>query len=181
MPLVIIGLGNPGREYEGTRHNVGRALLGFVSEKFQIPLEKKQGEVLFGEGVWNGQRLILVFPLTFMNLSGKVVAWLKRQGAGDPSSWILLQDDLDTPFGMVRFREKGGAGGQHGVESILAVSGSKNIARIKVGIGRPLQIGADVSHYVLSPFSREEKERLPSLFAQGVKLLETWLRARSNP
>ena len=179
MPLVIIGLGNPGREYEGTRHNVGKALMDFISEKCGIPLERKQGEILYGEGVWCQHRLLFVFPLTYMNLSGKAVSWLKMKGAGDPSSWILLHDDLDTPFGMVRFREKGGAGGQRGVESILSSAGSKNIARIKVGIGRPEHLGADISQYVLSTFSREERERLPDLYENAFALFERWVRSRS--
>lgn len=180
MSFVIIGLGNPGPEYDGTRHNVGKMLLDFFSEKFGIPLEKKQGNMVYGEGVWRGHRLLLVFPVTFMNLSGKVVPWLRLKGAGDPSHWLLLHDDLDTPFGGVRFREKGGSGGQRGVESILGVAGSKEISRIKVGIGRPPFVGADISDYVLSRFSKEEKERLPALFENALALADKWLMAKSR-
>ena len=115
-----------------------------------------------------------------MNMSGKVVPWLRMKGAGDPAQWLLLHDDLDTPFGMVRFREKGGAGGQRGVESILNSAGSKNIARIKVGIGRPPYVGADVSGYVLSPFLKEERERLPFLFENALALTEKWLLSRER-
>jgi len=180
LPLVIIGLGNPGPEYAGTRHNVGKMLLDYFSEKYGIPLEKKQGSVLFGDGAWRTHRLLLVFPLTFMNLSGKIVPWLKLKGAGDPSQWLLLHDDLDTPFGMVRFREKGGSGGQRGVESILGAAGSKDISRIKLGIGRPAFADTNISDYVLSPFSKEEKERLPALFENAHALAEKWLLARSG-
>lgn len=180
MPLVIIGLGNPGPEYAGTRHNVGKRLLDFLSEKYAIPLDKKQSDFQFGEGLWRERRLLLVFPMTFMNLSGKVVPWLRMKGAGDPSRWLLLHDDLDTPFGMVRFREKGGAGGQRGVESLLLSAASKEISRIKVGIGRPPYVGADISGYVLSPFSKEEKERLPFLFENALELTEKWLMSKDG-
>jgi len=180
LPLVIIGLGNPGPEYEATRHNAGKRLLDYLSQKFTIPLDRKQADFQFGEGVWRDRRLLLVFPTAFMNMSGKVVPWLRMKGAGDPAQWLLLHDDLDTPFGMVRFREKGGAGGQRGVESILNSAGSKNIARIKVGIGRPPYVGADVSGYVLSPFLKEERERLPFLFENALALTEKWLLSRER-
>ena len=179
MSLAVIGLGNPGNDYEGTRHNAGKILLDHVSSLSGIPLEKKQGEIRFGEGVWRGERVYLVFPETFMNLSGRVVPWLRLHGVELPSEWLILSDDLDTPFGMVRFREKGGSGGQRGIRSIIQTAGSEAIARVKFGIGRPIQIGADISQYVLSPFTREERLRIPELLQNGGVLVERWVEAHS--
>lgn len=177
MTLAIVGLGNPSREYAGSRHNAGLSLLLHFSDRSGIPLDRKQGEVSWGEGSFKDRRIYLVFPSTFMNLSGRVVPWLRRKGVGSPDSWLLLQDDLDTPFGVVRFREKGRSGGQRGVESILQVSGTSEIARIKFGIGRPEFIGSDVSQFVLSSFSPEERERVPALLENGYSLIERWVIA----
>lgn len=179
MSLAVIGLGNPGSEYAGTRHNAGKILLDHVSAISGIPLEKKQGEIRYGEGLWLGERIFLVFPETFMNLSGRVVPWLRLRGVDAPAEWLILSDDLDTPFGMVRFREKGGSGGQRGIRSILQAAGSEAIARVKFGIGRPLQIGSDISQYVLSPFSREERLRIPELLQTGGQLVERWVQTKS--
>jgi PTH1 family peptidyl-tRNA hydrolase len=123
--------------------------------------------------------MMLVFPQTFMNLSGQIVPWLRRKGVGDPFHWLILHDDLDTPFGVIRFREKGRSGGQKGVESILSATGTTELPRIKVGIGRPPFIGADVSQYVLSHFSKEELERLPALMDHGFSLIEKWVVAHA--
>ena len=179
MSLAVIGLGNPGSEYSGTRHNAGKSLLDHVSALSGIPLERTQGEIRYGEGRWFGERIFLVFPETFMNLSGRVVPWLRLHGVDSPADWLILSDDLDTPFGMVRFREKGGSGGQRGIRSILQTAGSEAIARVKFGIGRPLQIGADISQYVLSPFSREERLRIPELLQNGGQLVERWVQMKS--
>ena len=179
MSLAVIGLGNPGSEYEGTRHNAGKILLDHISALSGIPLEKKQGEIRSGEGIWLDERIFLVFPETFMNVSGRVVPWLRLRGVESPSDWLILSDDLDTPFGMVRFREKGGSGGQRGLRSILQAAGSEAVARVKFGIGRPLQIGADISQYVLSSFSREERLRIPELLENGGQLVERWVRSKS--
>jgi len=180
VTLAIVGLGNPGREYAGTRHNAGLLLLEFISEKMGIRLDRKQGEFLFGEGQWKSKKMILVAPLTFMNLSGRVVPWLRQKGVRDPVNCLILHDDLDTPFGVVRFRQKGRSGGQKGVESIINAAGSSDFPRIKVGIGRPPFVGADISHYVLSPFSREESDRLPALLETGVSLAEKWVTAHAK-
>lgn len=180
MSLAVIGLGNPGSDYEGSRHNAGKILLDHVASLAGISLGRMQGEIRFGEGQWLGERVFLVFPETFMNLSGRVVPWLRLHGVESPSEWLLLHDDLDTPFGMVRFREKGGSGGQRGLRSIIAAAGTESIARVKFGIGRPLYPGADISQYVLSPFTREERLRLPELLENGGLLVERWIQSRSS-
>ena len=180
MTLVIVGLGNPGREYAETRHNAGLTLLEYCSARMGISLDRNQGDFVFGEGIWKGRKLIFVFPLTYMNMSGRVIPWLRKKGVQDPGTCLILQDDLDTPFGVVRFREKGRSGGQKGVESIIKAAGSTDIPRIKIGIGRPLVIGGDVSQYVLSHFSKEERERLPALMDFGYSLIEKWVLAHSS-
>lgn len=176
MTLAIVGLGNPGRDYEDTRHNAGFALLGRFSDRSGIALDRKHASCLWGDGVWKGRRLLLVFPLTFMNLSGKIVPWLRNKGVGE-RSLLMLQDDLDTPFGVVRFREKGRSGGQNGVDSILKALATTAVPRIKVGIGRPPILGADVSQYVLSGFSSEERKRLPEIMENGLALIDRWVES----
>ena len=98
---AIVGLGNPGREYERTRHNAGKIFLDILSERAGIPLNQQKSLIQWGEGEWKGEKLLLVFPLTYMNLSGKVIPWLRMKGVHLPEDLLVVLDDMDTPLGVI--------------------------------------------------------------------------------
>ncbi len=170
---AIVGLGNPGAEYQKTRHNAGKLFLDSLSERLSIPLDREKDPVRWGEGEWKGSRLLLVFPQTYMNLSGLIVPWLKKRGVHLPDDLLVLSDDLDLPVGTIRFREKGASGGQKGLSSMIAYLGSGNFARIRIGIGRPLD-GTPVSDYVLGSFKPEEREAIGRLRDPFFSMFDHW-------
>lgn len=175
---LIAGLGNPGTRYQWTRHNAGFMVLDRLSEIAGIQISKKGFSGLCGEGWWKGERLLLLKPLTFMNLSGRSVAEAIRFHKLSPQDVVVVHDDLDIPFGRVKLKRGGGHGGHNGLRSILAELGNGDFTRVRVGIDRPVR--GDVVDYVLTPFSREETRQLPflldgvadaigSLFADGLE------------
>ncbi len=154
MASVVVGLGNPGPEYSGTRHNVGQRVLDHLARLLRRPW-RREGPALVARGQWRGQPVVLVKPLAFMNVSGPVVdRTLRREGAG-PADLILVYDDIDLPLGVVRVRMKGSHGGHNGVRSVLETLETDEIRRVKVGIGRPDRKDEVVDH-VLAPFTPEE-------------------------
>ena len=171
---AIVGLGNPGREYERTRHNAGKIFLDILSERAGIPLNQQKSLIQWGEGEWKGEKLLLVFPLTYMNLSGKVIPWLRMKGVHLPEDLLVVLDDMDTPLGVMRFREKGRSGGQKGLASIIEALGGDRISRIKVGIGRPIE-GQDASDYVLGSLHPEERILLEKAQQSFFDLVDRWL------
>ncbi|MHB1286252.1 MAG: aminoacyl-tRNA hydrolase [Leptospirales bacterium] len=172
---AIIGLGNPGIEYQKTRHNAGKIFLDYLSERLGIPLSHQKPLVQWGEGIWMGERVLLVFPLTYMNLSGEIVPWLKMKGVTLPGDLMVLSDDLDLPLGTLRFRQKGQSGGQKGLGSFISRVGSDQIARIRIGIGRPF-IGQNVSDYVLGVLHQEEMAVLENARLPFFSMLEQWYK-----
>ncbi len=170
---AIVGLGNPGIGYEKTRHNAGKIFLDYLSDRLGIPLCHQKNIVQWGEGEWKGDRLLLVFPLTYMNLAGDVVPWLRMKGVSLPGELLVLSDDLDLPLGSLRFRQKGRSGGQKGMESLISRVGSDRIARIRIGIGRPVP-GQNVSDYVLGVLHREERAILETIHAPFFSMFEQW-------
>ncbi len=153
---LVVGLGNPGEEYAGTRHNVGF----MVAEHFRraqglVRLRRRYGG-RYCEGAAGGQHVAVLFPLTYMNRSGDAVAEAAAGKHISPKSITVVHDDLDFPLGVVRVRRGGGSGGHKGLESICASLGSAGFNRVRVGIGRPAAAPADVSDFVLSPFDKEE-------------------------
>ncbi len=147
---LIVGLGNPGLEYEATKHNVGFLVIDAFSEKYKIPINKP---TTLGE-----TPLLLVKPQTFMNRSGVAVVRLVEKFHIPLSDLIVIQDDLDMDCGMVRIRTSGSAGGHRGIASIIQSVGSHEFIRIKIGIGRDPQ--QEPSDYVLTPFSKEDKQQV---------------------
>ena len=154
MACVVVGLGNPGSEYRGTRHNFGQRVVDLLAERLHRSW-RRQGRAMIARGQWRGTPLILVKPLTFMNVSGPVVAQALRREKADPTDLILVYDDLDLPLATVRVRMKGRHGGHHGVQSVIEALGTDEIRRVKVGIGRPDR-KEEVSDHVLTPFLPEE-------------------------
>jgi peptidyl-tRNA hydrolase, PTH1 family len=167
---LIVGLGNPGPKYQWTRHNAGFMVLDRLSHLAGITVSKKNFSGLCGEGNWQGQRLILLKPQTFMNLSGRSVAEALRFHKLSVEDTIVIHDDLDIPFGRVKLKEGGGHAGHNGLRSLAQELSSGDFIRVRVGIGRPLH--GDVVNYVLSNFTPEEMSGLPRLLDGVIDLLE---------
>lgn len=151
---VIIGLGNPGKKYEFTRHNIGFITLDYIAEVLNISMDQAKFKGLVGEGRYKDEKVILLKPMTFMNLSGEAIRELIDFYKLSNEDVLVIYDDLDLPGGQLKLRYKGGSGGHNGIKSILAHLGTEQFKRIKMGIGRPAY--GDVVSYVLGNFTEEE-------------------------
>lgn len=158
---LVAGLGNPGSRYHWTRHNAGFMVLDRFAQISGIPINRKGFSGLFGEGFWQGEKLLLLKPQTYMNLSGRSLSEAVRFHRLSLDDVVVIHDDLDVPFGRVKIKNGGGHGGHNGLRSIIAELGGGDFTRIRVGIDRPVR--GDVVEYVLTPFSREEAEHLPEI------------------
>ncbi|GAB7026945.1 aminoacyl-tRNA hydrolase [Geotalea toluenoxydans] len=167
---IIVGLGNPGPKYQWTRHNAGFMVLDRLSHLAGIIISKKTFSGVCGEGNWQGERLILLKPQTFMNLSGRSAAEAIRFHKLPIEDLIVIHDDLDIPFGRVKLKQGGGHAGHNGLRSLAQELGSGDFVRVRVGIGRPVH--GDVVNYVLNNFSPEEMASLPRLLDGVVDLVE---------
>ncbi len=156
--FIIAGLGNPGREYASTRHNIGYATVDALAEKYNIGFTERKFNSLVGKGVIEGQKVLLIKPLTYMNLSGEAVRPACDYYKIDlESELIVVYDDISLPVGQLRIRPKGSAGGHNGIKNIIAHLGGEVFLRIKIGVGeKPSRM--DLKDYVLGHFSEEEKE-----------------------
>lgn len=165
----IVGLGNPGKEYQKTRHNAGFLAIDFLRNELNFPeFEASKHFGVVSEGMIQGERIFLLKPATYMNVSGKSVGSLLAFYKIPPENLLVLSDDIDQDFGKIRFREKGSSGGQNGIKSIIETLGTETFSRIKIGIGRDNRF--EVSDWVLSPFTKQELEELEHIFAD--ELLE---------
>ena len=165
MAHAVVGLGNPGPEYRDTRHNVGQRVVEHLARTVHRPFAR-EGHAMVARGQWRGESLYLIKPISFMNVSGPVVAAsLRRLGCG-PGDMVLVYDDLDLPLGTVRLRMKGSHGGHNGVRSVIEALGTLDIRRVKVGIGRPEE-KSQVSDHVLEPFEPLEYEVVDRAVAEA--------------
>lgn len=162
VPYLLVGLGNPGREYRENRHNAGFMVIDKLCKETGISLSRMQSKALVGVGTIEGKRVVLAKPQTFMNLSGQAVGGLVRFYKIPLEQVLVIYDDLDLPFGTIRLRPGGGAGGQKGVASVIQHLGTQDFARIRVGIGRPPG-QRDASGYVLQDFSASEQKILDEI------------------
>ena len=155
--FIIAGLGNPDEKYQGTRHNVGFDVVDRLAEKYQIAVDTKKHRALIGKGVIEGQKVLLVKPQTYMNLSGESIRSLVEYYKIDPEEeLIVIYDDISLEPGKIRIRKKGSAGGHNGIKNIIAQLGTQNFQRIKVGVGEKPK-GWDLADYVLGHFSKEDR------------------------
>ena len=173
-PYLIIGLGNPGREYRENRHNVGFMVLNRLAEKLETSFPKMKMEGLMTAVRYKNQRLILVKPQQFMNLSGKVAASFARFYKIPLENILVVYDDVDLPFETLRLKPDGGDAGQKGVRSIIDELGTKEFSRLRVGIDRPPG-RMPVSAYVLQDFSGQESEWLPSVLDRATEAILTYV------
>ncbi len=173
---LIVGLGNPGEQYLNNRHNVGFQCVSELARRHNLSFDGKRAQSRIAEGQINGVRVALARPQTFMNDSGKAVVGLANWYKIDIASELLvIYDDLDLPFGTLRLRLQGSAGGQRGMASIIQQLGSQQFGRLRFGIGRPPP-GWEVIKYVLGNWQAAEREQLPTLYDQALAACAAVLR-----
>lgn len=155
--FVIAGLGNPTEEYEHTRHNIGFDCADVIAKKLGIEFKKTKFAAMAAQGTYNGEKIMIVKPLTYMNLSGNAIAPIMKYYKEDPAaSLVVIYDDSDLPVGKIRIRKKGSAGSHNGMKSIVASLGTEDFARIRVGIGKRPEY-MDMVDFVLGRFPKEER------------------------
>jgi len=172
---LIVGLGNPGRLYTDSRHNIGFSVVKALAKSYKISLKKESGNSsLSAKGKIDGKNVILATPLTFMNLSGIAVRDLFKKYRIDLDNLLVVCDDLDLEFGRLKLRPSGSSGGHRGLKSIIDSLGSQEFPRLRIGIGRSSQ-EIEASVYVLSPFSRREKGQVKHIIEKAVGCCRSWV------
>ena len=178
--FLIVGLGNPGRQYEHTRHNAGFDVMDAIADKYNISISEKKHKALCGKGVIEGQKVVLAKPQTFMNLSGESVAELLNYYKLDPTEELLvIFDDISLAPGNIRIRKKGSVGGHNGIKNIIALTGTQDFKRIKVGVGEKPK-GWDLADHVLGRMSDEDRERFALAVSDAVSAAEMILREETD-
>ncbi|MFW6195375.1 MAG: aminoacyl-tRNA hydrolase [Chloroflexota bacterium] len=171
-PLIVVGLGNPGPKYRGTRHNVGFLCVDELARRSGATLSNKVRDAEIAETEIAGERAALVKPLTYVNRSGQVARAILRKFNVGPDRLLVVVDDMDLPVGRVRLKLKGGAGGHNGLKSITEQIGSNEYARLRIGIGRP-EPGVDPIEHVLGRFRPEEKEAIGAGIQRAADAVES--------
>jgi peptidyl-tRNA hydrolase, PTH1 family len=171
---VIVGLGNPGKKYDNTRHNVGFDVIDQLASRWNVELNKEKSKGLYGQSIVNGEKVILLKPLTFMNLSGEAVRPMLDYYNIDLENLLVIYDDLDLVNGRIRLRQKGSAGGHNGIKSLIQHLGSEKFNRIRIGIDRPPS-GMAVPNYVLGKFTKDEQPLINDAVSKASDACEKWL------
>lgn len=170
---LIVGLGNPGKQYEATRHNVGFVALDEIAKELDIKIDRLKFKSLIGEGRIGSEKVILAKPQTFMNLSGQAVLELVNFYKVDMSNLIVIYDDIDLDAGRIRIRKSGSAGTHNGMRSIIELLGKSDFPRVRIGVSRP-KSGQDLASFVLSKFEKTELEDIMSAIKKSEKaVIET--------
>ncbi len=182
---MIVGLGNPGRQYAHTRHNVGFDVLDALAKRAGAALKNSwRWPVETGEMPIGDRKVLLVKPRTFMNASGPPVAALARKKGVEPGEILVVVDDVDLPAGQLRLRKKGGAGGHNGLKSVIASMGTEDFGRVRVGVGRPTGGGEEMVAHVLSKFAPDEREAMKAAIERAadavVKIVESGMDRAMN-
>ncbi len=172
---IIAGLGNPTAQYQGTRHNVGFDVIDKLADRYNISVEGRKSRAFVGKGIIEGQKVLLVKPQTFMNLSGESIRGLVDYYKIDPETELLVvYDDVSLDVGQLRIRKKGSAGGHNGIKNIIAQLDTQVFARIKVGVGEKPK-GYDLADYVLGHFSKAEKEMMEDGYDKAIEAIKLFL------
>ena len=178
--FLIVGLGNPGKQYEHTRHNMGFLAVDLLAEKYGIRIDKIKFKALVGEGRIAGQKVLLVKPQTYMNLSGESVAELVNYYKMDPEEeMIVIYDDISLAPGNLRIRKKGSAGGHNGIKNIIAMTGTQNFLRIKVGVGEK-PAGWDLADHVLGHFDAADRVEVEKAIGHAVEAAEMMITGETD-
>lgn len=171
--FLIVGLGNPGSEYNNTRHNIGFHAIEKISERYNIQINREKFKGVYGEGFINNEKVILFMPTTYMNLSGEAIKPLMDFYKLSEEDVLIIYDDISLDVGKLRIREKGSAGGHNGIKSIILHLGTEVFSRIKVGVGQPK---GDLIKHVLGKFSKEENEILDKVLDTVVLATEAIIK-----
>ena len=172
---LIVGLGNPGPEYAKTRHNIGFRCLDIVADKLGCAIDKGKFQGLYGVTSYHGNKIYLLKPLTYMNLSGRSVLQLSAYFQIPPERIIVLFDDISLEPGRMRVRSNGSAGGHNGIKSIIQELGSQDFPRVKIGVGAKPNPDFDLAAWVLSPFTASEEKALAVSLENGARAVLTIL------
>ena len=172
---IIVGLGNPGEKYAKTRHNTGWLFIDYLSKIYNVDVTKNNFDALVGETKVNGEKIVFVKPLTFMNLSGNSVAKIKKWYKVENKDIMIAFDDIDIPFGTFRYREKGSGGSHNGMKNIVQMLSSEEIPRIRIGLGGLKHEKQDMADFVLQRFKNDELEKLESVFLDASKVIEDFI------
>jgi PTH1 family peptidyl-tRNA hydrolase len=177
---LVVGLGNPGSQYQGNRHNLGFMVVDEIARRCKAgPPRAKFGAELC-EGELGGERALLCKPMEFMNVSGQAVARVAQFWKVTPQTTVVVHDELDLPFGRLRLGAGGGAGGHNGLRSLIADWGTADFNRVRAGVGRPPG-GRDPAAYLLSDFSKSEEADLPALIAESADAVEALIKSGLTP
>lgn len=171
---IIVGLGNPGKEYEHTRHNAGFDALDKLADKYNISIKTKKFQALIGDGIINGKRVILMKPQTFMNLSGNAVHEIANFYNLSSEDFLVIYDDIDLDVGSIRVRAKGSAGGHNGIKSIIANLGDDKFNRVRVGVGAKKE-NSDLVDHVLGQMSKTDRKEFEDALDKAVAAVEETL------
>jgi PTH1 family peptidyl-tRNA hydrolase len=177
---LIVGLGNPGPEYAGNRHNAGRMVAELLAQRMGASFKRHRSRADIAEGTLTGVPVTIGIPRSYMNLSGGPVAALRDFYKIPPERIVVIHDELDVPFGEIRLKRGGGAGGHNGLRSVSASIGSPDYSRVRLGIGRPPG-RMDPADFVLRDFSSAERKELPLLIERGADAVEALLRDGLEP
>jgi PTH1 family peptidyl-tRNA hydrolase len=173
---LIVGLGNPGRIYADSRHNIGFSVIKTLSTIYKIPLKKDSNtSSLSGKGQIEGKNVILAQPLTFMNLSGIAVSALLKKYKVDLENLLVICDDLDLGFGIIKVKSSGSSAGHRGLDSIIGSLENEGFPRLRIGIGRAVKNSQEPADYVLSPFTKREKVALKGIIARACDCCRVWV------
>lgn len=171
---LIVGLGNPGRQYENTRHNIGFKVIDQLAHELSVVLDQAKHKGIYGMAHIGGEKVILLKPLTYMNLSGECIRAVMDYYQIETEDIVVIYDDLDLPVGRIRLRQKGSAGGHNGIKSTIAHLGTESFNRIRVGIDRPTN-GMKVTDYVLGRFTSEEQDMMEDVIQKCGAATKQWL------
>lgn len=171
---IVVGLGNPGSRYSGTRHNVGFEVLDYMAEKHGVKLNKIKYKSLYNEVVIAGEKVILLKPQTYMNRSGEAVLEISRFYKVPVENIVVVQDDIDIKFGSLRIRQKGSAGSHNGMKSIIGLLGDDKFPRVKIGVGKS-QPGEDLAEFVLGRFKPDERPIIDELVEKAGDSIECFI------
>lgn len=165
---IIAGLGNPTKEYDKTRHNVGFSVIDVLADRYNMDVSERKHKALCGRGAMEGQKVVLMKPQTFMNLSGESIRAAMDFYKADPEDVLIIYDDVSLEPGQLRIRQKGSAGGHNGIKNIISHLGTQEFSRIKVGVGaKPPRM--DLADYVLSRFSQGEQKLMEEAFKEAAE------------
>lgn len=174
-PVFVVGLGNPGEEYQATPHNLGFRVVDLLAGQAGTRISRPEARSLTAHTELEGRPVVLVKPLTYMNLSGQAVRELLKKFEAEVASLLVVSDELNLPFGVLRIRERGSAGGHNGLDSIIEMVGTQEFLRVRLGVGPDHPVG-DAADYVLRPLSRAQEKQAEEMVERAADAVRTILR-----